>query len=672
LLFGLLHGVESGLEAAVFSPDGSKLVTPTSDGTGTIVWSTVSRRRLAVLDRGDGILLGAAISPDGRWLAVPAIYEKPRPESRLQLWDLRRARLVRLLPSPAGFLTSAAFSADGKRLLAQGGPRLSGPFGTEVAAWDTRTWRPRGDPLVVNREYAGDRTVAFSRDGELVAAPQASGAVRVWSSSARRPVATLPSARAPVTALAFAPDGSSLAVGDDDGGVRFLDPRSAKQTAEPVALPGSTPEAIEYSPDSSKVAIGGQDGRTHLFGIRTGQALGPPLAANASAINDVSFSADGRLLATAGLDRTGALWRLDGNRAIGTVFRGQKGAITGATYTPDGTTVLTSATDGSVAARDPDTGSIARRFELGGEVLSAAVSPDGSTLAAGGTAGRVALWPLADASAKPISVDLDGAWAQQVAFSPDGKQLAVAVDEQRGVWDRPTRATGHVRFVNPASGAETPDRLELEGGPPIGVAFSPDGKRLAVTAQNNLIRLVDAESHRELGRPLANADSPMLATGFAPNSARLATGTASGLTLQWNVDRRRVIDPTLEGDEGAIGGVAYSADGALLATSRAGVSTTQLWRADTGARFAGTFVAGATPYTEQTVDLGHFLANRPAFSPSGDRLVTTGLDRATVSWTLDAERWRDAACRIAGRELTAGEWRQYLPDREPHALCEGR
>ena len=670
LLFGLLHGVDSGLEAAVFSPDGSKLVTPTSDGTGSIVWSTTSRRRLSVLDRGNGILLGAAISPNGRWLAVPAIYETPRIRSRLQVWDLQRNRLVRLIPSPAGLLTTAAFSADGNTLITQGGPRVNRRFGTEVAFWDTRTWRPRGDPLLVDREYSGDRTVAVSVDGELLAVPRSSGEVRVWSTSARKPVATLPASPGAVTALAFAPDASALAIGDDDGGVRFVDPRTARSRAKPLALSESSALAIEYSPDGSLVAVGREDGRTQIFGIESGDQLGPPLAANASSINDVSFSPGGDLLATAGLDRTGALWRLDGNRAIGTVFRGQSGPITEATYTPDGGMVLTAGTDGSVAARDPSTGSIERRFDLGGEVLSSAVSPDGSTLAAGGTAARVALWPVDDASAEPISVDLDGSWAQQVAFSPDGEQLAIAVDETRGAWATVDRDAGggDVRFVDPATGAAKAAAVDFKQVP-IGVAFSPDGEVLAVTADNNLVHLYDAATHAPIGKPLANVDSPIFSTTFAPNSDRLATGTGSGLVLQWNVHERTVIEPPLEGDEGGIAGLAYSPDGALLATSRGGLSTTQLWRADTGARFAGTFVAGALPYTERTFDLEHFLANRPAFSPSGDQLVTTGLDRATVSWTLDPDQWRDAACAIAGRELTAGEWRQYLPDRDPYPLC---
>jgi WD40 repeat protein len=279
------------------------------------------------------------------------------------------------------------------------------------------------------------------------------------------------------------------------------------------------------------------------------------------------------------------------------------------------------------------------------------------------------LWPIDDPSAGHVSINLDGSWAQQVAFSPDGKQLAVAVDDDRGDWESGGR--GHVRFVDPATAAETAARLNFKGGTAIGVAFSPDGEVLAVTVDNNLVQLYDARTHEPLGKPLENVDSAMLSTTFAPNSERLATGTTSGAVLQWNVHEGTVLEPALEGDEGAIGGVAYSPDGKLMATSRAGFSTTQLWRADNGARFAGTFVPGALPFTERTFDFDHFLANRPTFSPSGDRLVTTGLDGATVSWTLDPDRWRAAACAIAGRDLTDGEWRQYLPDRDPSPLCEG-
>jgi WD40 repeat protein len=672
LLAGLLHGVDSGLEAAAFSPDGRILATPTSDGTGTIVWSTATHHRVAVLDHEDDILLGAAISPDGRWLAVPAIRETPRGVfGRLQIWDLERKRLVHLLPSPGGALSTAAFSADGRTLFTQGGPR-PGPFGTDVVIWNAKTWKPRDKPLTVNPNYTGDRTATVSPDGSLIAVPKSeSGGVLVWATATRRPVRELPGT-APVDALAFSRDGKTLAVGDDSGEVHFLDPRSGAKRAAPISLSESLPTAIEFTPGGRRVAIGRRDGRTQIFDVASGEALGPPLAANASAINDVSFTADGALLATAGLDRTGALWRLDGNRAIGTKLGGQAGPITDAVFTPDGEEVLTAGADGSVAARDPDSGAIHRRFELGGEVLTAAVSPDGSTVAAGGTKGTVELWPAHDPDADPRVADLGKGWAQQIAFAQDGRTLAIAVDNYRGDWESTRPVESHVRFVDPDTGKETAKRIGgFRGGPPIGVQYSPDGDTLAVILQNNLEALYDARTHRLLGHPVENVDSAFLSTDFSPDSNRFATGTTSGRVIQWKTADRHEIEPALEGDVGPIAGVAYSPDGKLLATTRLGFSTTQLWRAGNGAQFAGTFVGGRTPFTERTFNIDHFIASRPAFSPDGDRLVTPGFEHATVSWTLDAEAWRRAACAIAGRNLTKAEWNQFLPGHDPRQLCEG-
>ena len=70
----MIYGVESGLEAAKFSPDGTLLATPTSDGTGTILWDTTTHQRVAVLRNGTNLHSDAAFSPDGHLLAVPAIY----------------------------------------------------------------------------------------------------------------------------------------------------------------------------------------------------------------------------------------------------------------------------------------------------------------------------------------------------------------------------------------------------------------------------------------------------------------------------------------------------------------------------------------------------------------------------------------------------------------------
>ena len=158
--------------------------------------------------------------------------------------------------------------------------------------------------------------------------------------------------------------------------------------------------------------------------------------------------------------------------------------------------------------------------------------------------------------------------------------------------------------------------------------------------------------------------SPRIPSGSrpVPARARFCSGTSTN---------RRILEPPIEGDEGMIGGVAYSPDGTLLATSRTGFSTTQLWRADDRARFAGTFIPGALPYHRADIhpqplppQPSHLFTER---RPTRDHR-TEPRDRLLDAGSRSVARRRLA---IAGRELTEGEWRQYLPDRDPYPLCEG-
>ena len=371
LLLGMLHGADSGLEAAVFSPDGTTLATPTSDGTGTILWDARTDRRLATLRESDANL-GAAFSPDGRFLAVPAALRTADSRLGMELWDVHGRRLDRFLPSPSGSLTTASWSRDGKLLIAQGGPSLSNDEPpTTAVIWDTETWKPR-PAWTLDDAYVGDRRLAVSADARRLALPSLDGSVRVWDVATRTPIGAalepsdlLGRDAQEATALALSRDGKLLAIGIGAGQVLVVDVERGKLASPVLALSDDVANSIEFSPDAEQVAVGREDGRTQLFDRASATPLGAPLAANAAAINDVSFSPDGTVLATAGHDRTGALWSLDGRRAIGVPLAGQHGHVTEAAYTPDGR-LFTAAVDGTVAERDGATGRVARTFRLAG------------------------------------------------------------------------------------------------------------------------------------------------------------------------------------------------------------------------------------------------------------------------------------------------------------------
>ncbi len=673
LLEGLLYGNDSGLEAAVFSPDATRLYTPTSDGTGTIVWDTATREQVAVLDHEDDITLGAAVSPDGRWLAVPAVVElEDDVQGRLQVWDLRTGTLDRVVPSPApvGPLTSAFFSADGRHLVTQGGAPTADGASLDAVIWDTSTWTPDGEPWVLDPVYPGDRVITVSPDGERLAHLTSDGDVAVWTVDDRQPLGDRlhPDVGLP-TALAFAPDGT-LAIGGEDSRVALVDPASGDE-APAMRLPDGGPTTAEFSPDGTVLAVGNTDGRTQLFDVATGLELGPPLAASSTAINDVTFSRDGRSLATGGLDRRGAIWRLDGRRVIADEVTGHRAAATEVAYTPDGRFLVSSGADGRLLIRDLDEGST-RRIDIGGEVLTVAVDPTGERVAAAGTTGTVQLVDVAS-GAPEARLDLGDAWIYQLAFDPVSGRLAAAVSSQGATTEDVTENAGNVTLWDPSADPSATATVEIpvRGGLPLGVAWSPDGATIAVIAENNLVHLVDAHGrHAEQGEPLESVDAPFLAMAFSPDGRRLATGTTAGVLQQWSVATHEAVGPALEDHAGPIGGVAYSPDGTTLVATTLGFSRSRLWQADTGAAIGEELIGGRTPFTFSTFELTHYQGSRPAFRPDGGAVAIPAFDGTIAVWDLDPGRWLDAACSLVARDLTTAEWEQYLGGLAYRSTCD--
>ena len=674
LLDGLVYGVDSQLEAAVLSPDGALLATPTSDGTGTILWDTATRRRRATLTYEDDFSLAAAISPDGRWLAVPAIYDKGNlPAGRLEVWDLRTRTLHKVVDSPAGAMTTASFSADGTRLFTQGGLDSNKEPPDVVIIWDTATWAPEGDPWVLAPRYSDDKALAVSPDGALVAIrlPDDLKTVGVWRVADRSPVGppiALASLAArdlgPVQNLAFDPGGTTLVITTDLGPIFFVDPFTGAPRRPALDLPESRASALEYSRDGSMLAIGRLDGRTQLYDVVTGEPLGPPLAASAAGIVDVSFSSDGSRLVTTGRDRIGALWRLDGRRAMGVALSGQEAPVTEARFTPDGAHLLTAAVDGTVVIRDAS-GKAERSVTVPGEVLSVDVNRNGR-VAAGGNGDAVALFDL-DGTNR-VDIPLGSAWAQQVAFSPDGGAVAIALDTTGGDPGAAGPGSGEVRFVDARTGRVARPAIDLDE-PPLGVEFAPDGRTIAVVAGNNLVHFFDLATRRRIEPPIENVDSPFTSIAYSPDGTRVALGIESGVVRTYDASTHRVAGAALEADDAGVFGVAYSPDGRLVAGTSLGLSTTHLWAADGGAPLGDRLTAGRVPYTFRTYVVEHFMAARPAFSPDGRHLVTPGYPGATVLWDLDPRHWRAAACTVVGRDLSIAEWKRYLPGRTPNPVC---
>ena len=156
-----------------------------------------------------------------------------------------------------------------------------------------------------------------------------------------------------------------------------------------------------------------------------------------------------------------------------------------------------------------------------------AVSPDGKTFATGGHDQAVAVWDVS--SGKVTSTLKFEGPIKGVAFSPDGKKLAAVSDDSSH--DGSTKPVpGNGAGVFDLATANPLFRLEGHEGGVKSVAFSPDGKTLATGGADQSGRLWDAATGKEL-RKFEGHAAAVEAVAFSPDGKTLATAGQGGTVL---------------------------------------------------------------------------------------------------------------------------------------------
>jgi RNA polymerase sigma factor (sigma-70 family) len=334
------------VSAVIFSPDGEYLLTAGSDNNPELVngQSHNGRVRLWQLTKGQeeagppplryGVL-GAALGPDGRYLAVstngyllgPAGRPTLADPGTLAVIDTTGKKATATLGGQAFDNRCLVFSPDGKTLAAGTSPqdvrgRLMQPGGV-VALWDVDKGKLTAS-LKGHKGYV--QSVAFSPDGKMLASssnyatdvkPNSAwkGELKVWDVTTGKETASLQGHEGQVWAVAFSPDGKLLASGGDDGTVRLWD---AVKGQEVATLKGHKAgvHTLAFSPDGKFLASGGGDplaakpaGELKLWDVAT-RAEAESLAEHKAPVFAVTFARDGKKLATADTDGVVKVWSL--------------------------------------------------------------------------------------------------------------------------------------------------------------------------------------------------------------------------------------------------------------------------------------------------------------------------------------------------------------------------
>jgi WD40 repeat protein len=565
------------------SPDGRLLATAGHDGNVRL-WNVASGREVGLLTKDRIELCCAAFSPDGKALATGD-------KATLRVWDIARRRVIWEQKQARG-QNYLAFAADGKSLTTAGpdcGVRRWDPTTGKPLQERAPTPIQGLYDAVPLRDGNATITATFVCEGPRQGDAQLTWELRDSTTGiSLRRIGTIGGPGHTVYSAAghhgqlidLSSDETTLAAVCDYRGrtVALYNVTTGKEERRlNIQSDELQISCVAFAPGGTVIAAGDNDGNLHLWDRKTGQEL-HTIPAHSEAIQTMIFLPGGDKLATVADDGVIRLW----NPGSGKEVRPHGGCgspIRTLAVTPDGKTVFTGSDEPFVQRWDSTSGKELDRFNgVVGGAYCISCSPDGKTLAAVDHNHDIVLWNVASGKETRRWKTGPDHNATQVAFAPDGNTLAW------GGLD--VKADGHVRFWDPVTGKEVGRTMTGHLGEIERLTFSADGKLIA-SKKNYEMRVWETATGQE--RLVIIASKPVRALSLAPDGARLAAACENGQVLIFPTvpDGSMPISPIsvlgdgksrvtevatakeqlqLDGPGHQNSAVAFSPDGRLLAT----------------------------------------------------------------------------------------------------------
>ena len=552
-------------------------------------------------------ILALAASPDGKWLAIGEAGKVG-----LSVWDLQtRQEETRLGENEEKVRT--AFSPTEPLLAYTSGVRSgNGDLHFSLHLWNTAARQMLAEiPL----EGDGCNGLVFSADGRTLATSTFSGLqnqITLWNMPAGTKLASYNTAAeyagAMATSLAFTPDLSLVAFGSGaDARVQLMDLRAGRQLWSAPVKSGFV-MALAFSPDGKTLAsaegFNGKDIR--LWEVATGKETGQ-LEGHSAWVNSMVFWPDGKTLASSSADQTIRTWDV-ASRICLDVLHGHRFGVWRLILLPDGKTLVSGCKDGTICAWDTSMlHSRQAHTTIPENVANWCFATDSQSILTLGWQGHLMRWSgVAFQRSEPI-MDLgtnhDVVFYYENVFSRDGRFLATgSADGIICIWDlaqrsllrqitNTTNIVGPIKFLAGGGKLLTGSKegnlvhewdittgQELQSWPVMiedaGSADSRDDNFYVEFARSGRIRSRDLTTGQVTETNLDFLG--VYAATFSPPGQSFAVASTYGYARIWDTAPWREV-ATLSGFLSAVNSVAFSPDGRRLATGSGKQQALSLW-----------------------------------------------------------------------------------------------
>ena len=677
------------------------------------------RRFVPVVLNEDAPVVGLAVSPDSRWLAIGhrdgsvSLRDLQNPRAPAQVVKGAHVRPAAGASSP--FVHSLVFGSDGRTLFTGSGD------GT-LRRWRTQPLAPDGEAIVA--EQGPVYGIALSADGTQLASAGRDGSVRLWNAatgeSLHEPI-RIPDNKGPVwavgfsprnphqllwaagtresggsflgqldtqtfaigkdayyahtedtTSLAFSPRGRFVVSGSRDNTVRVRDLlRPANDSTASVRIGGHQDDvwAVAVSPDSRWVASAGADTTVRLWRAGSGDPMGQPLTGHSLNVPALTFTRDGRWLISGSMDGTVRLWPIALSWSAGghewTPPPAKSPVVAAAALARGGRLSV-------LALRNDDDTDRNTLLMLRDEDQGVGTEAD-ALLKAPAEAPAADTKPLVEcASTAPGSGSLAEVRAPQLALlrtpvaiaaTRDGSKLATVFgDGSLRRWDLKNR-----KPIEPV--------WRVSGCALSAVAWSGDGKRLGVIDEAGHVILLNEQGglvpNGARGKPAVRSIPGARTVALDTDGTRTAVGGVQPVTAgrmaadrPWLVMFRpgQAAETPFTGVFQTVSALGFSADGAhLMSGSRSG--QVRLW--DTREDHPPAPLTKPTPAHAGDVAAVTTAANGAAF-------MTIGRSGFPRLWPTQPQAWRQLTCEKVGVNPSRKAWAEQVSSELPFRCpCPG-